>query len=113
MFADNGSEFCAEEFDGVEEFVVGEGGHGHLEVETGDAAEDFVDVENFFGNGFGVADESSAFGSAGVVELGASDGRPAAFLANFAEGMFVAREEIIGGLLGGVRNEADGMNADG
>ena len=36
--ADDGGYAGAEEFDGVREFVVGEGGDAHLEADAGDAA---------------------------------------------------------------------------
>ena len=41
-FADDGGDARAEEFDGVEELVVVEGGYAHLEADAGDASEIFV-----------------------------------------------------------------------
>ena len=55
--ADGGGDLGAEDFDGAEHFGMREGGDAHLKSEAGDAAEGFVDVENFFGDGFGVADQ--------------------------------------------------------
>ena len=111
-FADDGGYAGAEEFDGVHHFVVGEGGYGHLEGEAGDAAEGFVDVEEFGGYGFGVADDEGSGGAAEGVELAAGGWGPAALFADLGEGLGVAGEEVVGGLLVGVGEEADGVDAD-
>ena len=92
---------------------MGKGGDAHLERDAGESAEDFVDVEDFFRDGLGVADQEGAGGTAQGVKLGASGGSPAAFFADFGEGVGVAGEEILGGLLGGVSQKTDGVEADG
>ncbi len=91
---------------------MGEGGYGHLEVEAGDAAEGFVDVEDFLGDFFCIAYDECAGGAEECVELAASDGRPAALLADLGEGFSVAGEELVGGLGGGVRYVAKHVQAD-
>ena len=67
---------------------------------------------SFGGYGFGVADDEGAGGAAEGFELVARDGRPAALLADFGEGVGVARKEIVGGLLVGVGDVAEGVDAD-
>ena len=111
-FADDGGYSGAEEFDGVHEFVVGEGGDAHLEADAGDAAEGFVHLEELGGYGFGVTDHESAAGAAECFELAAGDGRPAALLADPGEGFGVAGEEVVCGLLVGVGDVAEGVDAD-
>jgi hypothetical protein len=102
----------AEEFDGVHEFVMAEGGDAHLEADAGDAAQVFVHLEELVGYGFGVADEECAPGAAEGFELAAGDWRPAALFADFGEGFGVAGEEVVGGLLVGVGYVAQGVDAD-
>jgi len=111
-FADDGAYSGAEEFDGVREFVVGEGGDAHLEADAGDAAQGFVHLEELGGYGLGVADEERAGGAAESFELAASDGRPAALLADLGEGVGVAGEEVVCGLFVGVGDVAEGVDAD-
>jgi hypothetical protein len=91
---------------------VGEGGDAHLKADAGDAAEGFVHLEELGGYGFGVADEERAGGAAESFELAASDGGPAALLADLGEGVGVAGEEVVGGLLVGVGYVAEGVDAD-
>ncbi len=67
---------------------------------------------SFVGDGFGVADEERAGGAAEGVVLAACGGGPAALFADLGEGVRVAGEEVVGGLLGGVAEEADGVEAD-
>ena len=110
-FADDGGYAGAEEFDGVGEFVVGEGGYAHLEADAGDAAEGFVHVEELGGYGFGVADHECSAGAAEGFELAAGDGRPAALFADFGEGFGVAGEEVVCGLLVGVGDVSEGVDA--
>ena len=45
--ADDRGYFFTEEFDGVEEFVVVEGGYAHLEADARDATEGFVHLQEF------------------------------------------------------------------
>jgi hypothetical protein len=45
--ADDRGYLCTEEFDGVEKFVVVQGGYAHLETDAGDAAESFVHLQEF------------------------------------------------------------------
>ena len=102
----------AEKFDGVHEFVVAEGGDAHLEADARDAAEGFIHLDDFGGHGLGVADHERAGWSAEGFELAPSDWRPAAFAADLGEGFGVAREEVVGGLLVGVGDVAEGVDAD-
>ena len=88
-----------------------EGGDAHLEADARDAAEVFVQLEDFGCDGFGIADEECAFGTAEDLELVARDWGPAAFFADFCEGFGVAGEEVVGGLLVGVGYVAEGVNA--
>src|SRR5438552_16630794 len=90
--ADDGGYAGAEQFDGVREFVVGEGGDAHLEADAGDAAEGLVHLEELGGYCLGVADEERAGGAAECFELAARDRRPAALLADFGESVGVAGE---------------------
>ncbi len=46
--ADDRGYLGAEEFDGVHEFVVAEGGDAHLEADARDAAEGFVHLEELW-----------------------------------------------------------------
>ncbi len=101
-----------EDVDGVHHLCVREGGYGHLEGDTGDSAEGLVDAEELGGYVFGVADEERAGGAAEGVVLAARRGRPAALFADLSEGVGVAGEEVVGSLLSGVGEEADGVDAD-
>ena len=94
------------------EFVVGEGGYAHLEADAGDAAEVFVHLEELGRYGFGVADEKCTLRTAEGFELVACDRGPAALFTDFREGVGVAGEEIVGGLLVGVGDIAEGVDAD-
>src|SRR5271170_1613213 len=111
-FADDRGDFGAEEFDGVHELVVAQGCDAHLEANAGDAAEGLVHLQELGGYGFGVADHERAGWSAKGFELAASDWWPATFTADLGEGFGVAGEEVIGGLLVGVGDVAEGMDAD-
>jgi len=111
-FADDGAYAGAEEFDGVHESVVTEGGDAHLEADAGDAAESFVHLEELGGYGFGVADHECSAGAAEGFELAAGDGRPAALFAYLGEGVGIAGEEVVCGLLVGVGDVAEGVDAD-
>jgi hypothetical protein len=102
----------AEEFDGVHEFVVAEGGDAHLEADARDAAEVLVQLKEFGGHGLGFADEECALGTAEDFELVAGDGGPAALFADLGEGFRVAGKEVVGGLLVGVSDVAEGVDAD-
>ena len=88
------------------EFVVRERGDAHLEADAGDAAESFAHLEELGGYGFGVADHQCTSGAAESFKLVARDRRPAAFLANFGEGVGVAGEKVVCGLLVGVGDVA-------
>ena len=96
----------------MHESVVAEGGYAHLEADAGDAAEGFVHLEELGGYGFGVADHERAGGAAERFELAAGDGRPAALFADFGEGFGVAGEEVVCGLLVGVGDVAESVDAD-
>jgi len=111
-FADDGGYAGTEEFDGVHEFVVGESGDAHLKADAGDAAEGFVHLEELGGYGFGIANHEGSGGAAEGFELAAGDWGPAAFFADFGEGFGVAGEEVVRGLLVGVGNIAEGVDAD-
>ena len=89
-----------------------EGGDGHLEGDAGDSAEGVVEAEEFCGDGFRVSDEECAGGATDGVVLGARGGGPAAFFADPGEGVGVTGVEVVCGLLGGVAEEADGVDAD-
>src|SRR5580693_10015881 len=97
----------------MQHFLVREGGDAHLESDARDASESFVYIEDLFCDGFGVTDQESAGGCALCVELGAGGGGPAAFFADFREGVGVAGKESFGGFVRGVCEKADGMNTDG
>src|ERR1700722_16114228 len=93
--------------DGTHHFLVSYGRHAHLEGDARNSAQSFVHIDNFFGDGFGIADHQGPGGSAGGVELRARGWGPAPLLADFGEGVGVAGEEIVSGLLGGVPQETD------
>src|SRR4029077_418135 len=86
--------------------------YAHLEADAGDAAEVFVHLEELGRYGFGVADEECTLRTAEGFELIACARGPAALFANFCEGVGVAREEVVGGLLVGVGDVAEGVDAD-
>ncbi len=67
---------------------------------------------SFVGYGFGVADDEGSGGAAEGFELGAGDWGPAALFADLGEGFGVAGEEVVGGLLVGVGDVAEGVDAD-
>jgi putative transposase len=69
--AEDGGDAGAEDFDGVHHFGVGDRGYGHLEGDAGDAAEGLVYADEFFGYGFGVADEERSGGAAEGIILAA------------------------------------------
>ena len=96
----------------MQEFVVAEGCDAHLEAEAGDSTERLVEAEDFFGYGFGIADDESSGRAAKGFELVARDGGPAAFLADLGEGFGVTGKEVVGGLLVGVGDVAEGVDAD-
>ncbi len=91
---------------------MGEGGDGHLEVEAGDAAEGFVDVEDLVGHLVRFAYDEGSGRTAEGVELGARGWRPAALFADLGEGLGVAGEEVVGGFGGGVGDVAEHVEAD-
>ena len=110
--ADGGGYFGAQEFDGVQHFGVGQGGYCHLEVEAADASEGFIGVEDFLDDQLRVADQEGSGFAAGYVVLGAGGGWPAAFFADLGEHGGVAGVEVVCGLLGGVAEEAQHVQAD-
>ena len=112
MLLHEGGDLRTEDLDGAHELCVGEGGDAHLEGDAGDAAEIVMDAEELFGDGFGVADEESAGGATLGVELRPGSGGPATLFADVGEGAGVAGEEVVGGLLGGVGDVAEGVDAD-
>ena len=79
----------------MQESVVAEGGDAHLEAEAVDAAQGFVEAEDFFGYGFGVADDEGSGGATQGFELVAGDWWPAALFADLGEGFCIAREEVV------------------
>lgn len=111
-FANDGSDVTAEELGCADEFVVCESCDAHLEAEARDAAEIFVDAQNFFSDSLRIADDQCAAGPAQSVELIARYWRPSAFLADLGEGLRVAGEEVFCGLIVGVGDVAQRVNAD-
>ena len=95
----------------MHEVVVAEGRDAHLEAEARDAAEGFVEAENFFGYGFRVADDEGSGWTSESFKLVAGDRGPAAFFADFGEGFGVAGEEVVGCLFVGVGYIAEGVDA--
>ena len=89
-----------------------EGGYAHLEADAGDAAQRLVHAEKFFGYSLGVAYHERSGGAAEGFELAARDGGPATLLADLGEGFGVAGEKVVGGLLVGVGDVAEGVDAD-
>src|ERR1700730_11094532 len=69
-------------------------------------------MENFFCDGFDVADEQRAFRSAQRVKLRPCSWRPSPFLANFGEGVGVAGEKSVRGFLGGIAEKSNHVQTD-
>src|ERR1700686_471861 len=85
----------------------------HLERDARDAAEDFIVIQYFLRNRFGIADEQRAGGPAYGVELRPGGRWPAAFLPDLGERMRVPWIKVVGSLLGGVGQKADGVKSHG
>src|SRR5712692_1662640 len=99
----------AEDFYGVQHFLVRKRRDTHLECDARDAAENFIHIKDLFRDSFGVADQQRASRSAQGVELSACGGRPAAFLADFRKGVRIAWKEYFRGFVRGVREKTNGM----
>jgi integrase len=72
----------------------------HLESDARDSAEDFILVQDFFRNRFGVADEQRAGGPAHGVELRSGGLRPTAFLADLGKRVRIPWIKVVGSLPG-------------
>ena len=96
----------------MQKFVVVQGGDTHLKAEARDSTERLVEAQDFFDDGIGIADDEGACGAAKSFELAARDWGPAPFLADFCEGFCVTGEEVVGGLLVGVGDVAEGVDAN-
>ena len=72
----------------------------HLNRDPVNASEHFIVVEDFFCSLFCVTDNKRPFRTTEDVEVGSSDRRPSAFLADLAEHPLIAGEVIIAGFLG-------------
>src|SRR5882757_5717212 len=83
----------------------------HLEGDARDAAKGFVDVEDLFPNGFGIADNERAGGTSQRIELCSRSGRPSPFFADFREGVGIAGKEVVRGLLIRIAEKADAVKA--
>jgi len=93
----------------VQHFFVWQRGDTHLECDAGDAAENFIHIDDFFRDGGSVPDQQRTGGSAQCVVLSAGGGRPAAFLANFGECVRIAWIEYFRGFVSGVCEKTNGM----
>jgi len=111
-FANDGSYFRSQQFDGVHEFVVAKCGDAHLEADAGDAAERFVHLKKFSGYGFGITHHQCSGRATQRFKLRACDRRPATLFADLGEGFGITGEEVVGGLLVGVGDVAEGVDAD-
>src|ERR1700727_2293948 len=76
--------------------------HTHLERDAGNAAERLVDIENLFGDGFGVSNDQGSGRTAQGVELRSRGRWPSALFTDLGEGVSVAGEEVVRCLLVGV-----------
>ncbi len=83
----------------------------HLKRDAGEAAENFIHVQYFFHDRFGITDQQRASRSAYSIELRARCRRPSAFLADLRESVGISREKIVGGLFGCISEEPDRMKA--
>src|ERR1700688_5071960 len=81
----------------------------HLERNARDAAERIIHVQYFLRDCLGVTDQQRTCGSAHSVELRPGSWGPAALLADLGECVCVSRIKVVGSLLGGVSQEADGV----
>src|SRR5258708_12895553 len=88
-------------------------GGAHLESDTRDSTKDVIVIQYFLRNGFGVADEQRAGGPAHGVELRPGRRRPATFLADLRESVGVPWIKVVGSLLVGVGQKADGVKSHG
>jgi len=98
LVPDNRSHVSAEGLYGVQHFLVRKRRHTHLECDAGDAAENFIHIEDLFRDRFSVADQQRAGRSAQGIELSACSGWPAAFLADFGKRVRIAWIENLGAL---------------
>ena len=125
--SDDWGDLSTKNLDGAHHFLVGDGRHAHLERDAGNSAQSFVYIENFLGDGVGIAvydagrDRHSRRRNEGSLPASgacpresvaaraaqARRGGPAALLTDFGEGVGVAGEEIVSGLLGVVPQKTD------
>lgn len=110
--ADDGGDFGAEEFDGVEDLFVGHGAEAELEEEAV-VVEELVLVEDFFDDLVGGADEVGTLEGDGLFHLGAGDGGPATFLADVVHHGLEVGDGFVLGLLVGSGEVAVGVDANG
>ena len=109
LFTDDGRDAGSQDFDRSQHLLMRERRDAHLERDARDAAEGFVHVQYFLRDSFGVADQERTGGSAHGVELCPGSWGPAAFLADLGERVRVSGIKVVGRLLGGVSQEADGV----
>ena len=93
------SDLSAQDFYGMQHFLVRKRGDTHLESDAEDATESFVYIKDFFRDRLGVTDQQRAGGSALRVELRACGGGPAAFLADFGKSVRIAWKENLRGFV--------------
>src|SRR5260370_14029592 len=110
---DDRRHLSAEDFYGVQHFLVWQRGDTHLECDARNATENFIHVKDLFRDRFSVADQQCTGRSADGVKLSACGGRPAAFLADFGKSVRIALKEYFRGFFRGVREKADRMKTHG
>jgi hypothetical protein len=102
----------ADQFDGLHELLVRQRGGVHHEADAGDAAQRLIVPTDLLDHLFGVADQQGAFRLELIVELGPGDRRPSPLSPDGVEGAGVAGIEVLGGILRGRRDLAEGVYAD-
>ncbi len=90
----------ADQFDGGHQFCLREGGHVHLEIYPGDAAQSLAVLEYFPGNLIRTSHHERTMRSQKSVKVGARDRGPTAFPADFRERPGVTGKEIFHRLFG-------------
>ncbi len=77
---------------------MGQRRDSHLKGQSRNAAENFIHIQDFFRNRFGIANQESPRGSAQCVKLRSGCWPPAAFFANLRERVCVSWEKVVRGL---------------
>src|SRR6266849_2562016 len=106
---DDRRHLSAEDFYGVQHFLVWQRGDTYLECDARNATENFIHVKDLFRDRFSVADQQRAGRSAQGVKLSACGGRPAAIPADFGKGVRIAWIEYFRGFVSGICEKANGM----